>query len=124
MSSAEGWGRRRSGSGRHDVYDSATDTVDDSRAVADAAQRGRLVRAERRIVRRWRVQGPGDGHDVQRAEVYDPAANKWTALPPLPVGRHAGAAIALGDQAYVIGGNNGWRRSRGEEILTFRLPAS
>lgn len=113
-------------SGRHDVYDAATDTwttaaplLTPRSAGVSFVQNGRIVYAG------GECKDPATGTTFNEAEVYDPAANKWTALPPLPVGRHAGAAIALGDQAYVIGGNNGCGANRAaREILTFRLPAS
>lgn len=41
------------------------------------------------------------------AEVYDPTANTWTALPSLPVGRSELAAAAVGDKIYAIGGYDG-----------------
>jgi N-acetylneuraminic acid mutarotase len=112
--------------GRHDVYDPALDTwttaaplLTPRSAGVSFAQNGRIVYAG------------GECKDVQtgttfnEAEVYDPATNTWTALPPLPEGRHAGAAVVVGDQAYVIGGNNGCGGNRAaKEILTFRLPPS
>ena len=35
---------------------------------------------------------------------YDPAANAWTALPPLPAERQAAAAQVIGDRLYVTSG--------------------
>ena len=36
---------------------------------------------------------------------YDPAADFWKALAPMPTRRNAGAAVAVGDKIYVIGGS-------------------
>jgi N-acetylneuraminic acid mutarotase len=35
---------------------------------------------------------------------YDPAADSWKALPPMPIKRGAASAAAVGDRIYVIGG--------------------
>ena len=35
---------------------------------------------------------------------YDPRADRWTALAPLPQGRHAFGAAWVGDRAYFVGG--------------------
>src|SRR5207302_723921 len=42
---------------------------------------------------------------IDRAWDYDPQADAWKALPPLPTRRGAGAAVALGGRIYVIGGS-------------------
>jgi N-acetylneuraminic acid mutarotase len=39
------------------------------------------------------------------AEVYDLAADKWLALPDMPVGLHGNPVAALGDRLYVLGGS-------------------
>jgi len=44
-----------------------------------------------------------DGVFVE-AEAYDPAADAWTALPPMLTPRHGTGAAALGDMLYVPGG--------------------
>jgi N-acetylneuraminic acid mutarotase len=113
-------------SGRHDVYDPASDTwttaaplLTPRSAGVSFAQNGRIVFAG------GECKDPATSTTFNEAEVYDPAANRWTALPPLPEGRHAGAAVVVGDQAYVLGGNNGCGANRAAtDVLTFRLPAS
>jgi hypothetical protein len=37
-------------------------------------------------------------------EVYDPAADRWTAAPNLPTPRHGLAVQGFGDTLYAIGG--------------------
>ncbi len=44
--------------------------------------------------------------NLASAEVYDPAANTWTLLAPMPAARTAVAAVAVNGIIYVIGGNN------------------
>ncbi len=57
-----------------------------------------------------------------KAFVYDPAADRWSPITSMPVKRMQGAAVAVGDAVYVIGGHAGTaKRSREEEIrVTFR----
>jgi N-acetylneuraminic acid mutarotase len=113
-------------SGRHDVYDAATDTWTTAAPLLTPRSAGVFfVQSNRIVYAGGECKDPQTGTTFNEAEVYDPATNTWTALPPLPSGRHAGAAIVVGDQAYVIGGNNGCGANRpAKEILAFRLPAS
>jgi N-acetylneuraminic acid mutarotase len=37
-------------------------------------------------------------------EVYDPATDRWSVAPPLPLARHGLAAAAVDGALYVIGG--------------------
>ena len=113
-------------SGRHDVYDQATDTWTNAAPLLTPRSAGvSFVQNGRIVYAGGECKDPQTGTTFNEAEVYDPATNRWTALPPLPAGRHAGAAVSVGDQAYVIGGNNGCGGNRAaREILAFRLPAS
>ncbi len=38
------------------------------------------------------------------AWVYDPASDRWSALPPLPTPRHGLGAATVGDRIHVFGG--------------------
>jgi N-acetylneuraminic acid mutarotase len=38
-------------------------------------------------------------------EAFDPKANSWRTLAPMPAGRHATAAAVLGDSVYLAGGS-------------------
>ena len=59
------------------------------------------------------VYAGGECKDAQASvtfpevEAYDPRTNQWTVLPALAPGRHAAAAAAVGEQAYLFGGNLG-----------------
>ena len=82
-------------------------------------QNGRIVYAG------GECKDPQASATFNEAEAYNPATNTWAALPQLPMGRHAGAAVVVGDEAYVIGGNNGCGGNRAaKDILAFRLPTS
>jgi hypothetical protein len=45
-----------------------------------------------------------DGAASDRADIYDPAANRWEPAPALPLGLHHSGMAALGDRVYVAGG--------------------
>jgi N-acetylneuraminic acid mutarotase len=112
--------------GRHDVYDPASDTWTNAAPLLTPRSAGVSIVLNGRIVYAGgECKDAAAGTTYNEAEVYDPATNKWTALPSLPIGRHAGAATVVGDQAYVIGGNNNCGANRpAKEILTFRLPGT
>lgn len=40
-----------------------------------------------------------------QVEVYDPATDQWAQLDPMPVGRHAVPAVAVGDRIVLPGGS-------------------
>jgi N-acetylneuraminic acid mutarotase len=51
--------------------------------------------------------------------VYDPGADRWSAIASMPERRMQGAAVAAGKAIYIIGGHRGLaKRSREEEIRT------
>lgn len=45
-----------------------------------------------------------DGAASDRADIYDPAANRWEPAPALPLGLHHSGMAAMGDRVYVAGG--------------------
>ena len=47
--------------------------------------------------------------------MYDPAANTWTALQPLPLPRHGLNVAAIGNRIYVMGGHTAGGPDGGEE---------
>jgi N-acetylneuraminic acid mutarotase len=59
-------------------------------------------------------QGPDDWEPVAGAWKYDPAADTWTPIAPLPAARGAAAASVLGGKIYVAGGSHACRR-KGEQ---------
>jgi N-acetylneuraminic acid mutarotase len=63
--------------------------------VASAVHKGRL----------YVFGGEGNKSDPKgvfgQVEVYDPATNQWTNLPPMPTPRHGTAATSIGDGIFV-----------------------
>jgi hypothetical protein len=49
---------------------------------------------------------PADNHSRADAARFDPATNKWDALPPLPAGRSSHDVVVAGDKLVVVGGWN------------------
>src|SRR2546428_11622176 len=50
------------------------------------------------------IGGETRGSVFANHEVYDPATDRWTTAPALPVARHGLAAAVVGGRLYVIGG--------------------
>jgi hypothetical protein len=48
--------------------------------------------------------GQGAAPILASAEAYDPDADRWEALPPMPAPRHHHAMAAVGGRVYVFGG--------------------
>ena len=63
------------------------------------------VAVESRIYTFGGIIGKGDQRRVVGAvEVYDPQADKWTALPSMPTARSTAKAVAIGNSIYILGG--------------------
>jgi N-acetylneuraminic acid mutarotase len=88
-------------------YDPATDTWGAVRARMPSA---RSAMASGVLGGRIYVTG-GEGQTGQymttfRAlEAYDPAANRWSVLPPMPVSRHGLAGAAIGNRIHMVSGD-------------------
>jgi N-acetylneuraminic acid mutarotase len=57
--------------------------------------------------------------------VYDPAVDRWSALPPLPTPRHGLGAATMGDRIHVFGGGltaGGNAATNVHEVLSIGLP--
>lgn len=48
--------------------------------------------------------GPAGWQPIDNAFEYDPAADSWKALAPMPTKRGAAVAVAVGSKLYVLGG--------------------
>jgi N-acetylneuraminic acid mutarotase len=56
---------------------------------------------------------PSDNHSLTECARFDPKANKWEPLPPLPAGRSSHDAVVAGDKLVVVGG---WQmKGKGEK---------
>jgi N-acetylneuraminic acid mutarotase len=108
---------------RHDVYDPATNTWSTAAPLITARSAGATFALNGRIVYAGgECKDPGASVTFTEVEAYDPRTNQWMTLPPLQPGRHAAAAVAVGEQAYLLGGNMGCGGMRpSKEILTFRM---
>jgi N-acetylneuraminic acid mutarotase len=63
-------------------------------------------------------------NSVSRAvEVYDPAANEWTALPMMPLARHGIVGGVVGNRLYIGGGHITAAFSGGEPLNSPNLDA-
>jgi N-acetylneuraminic acid mutarotase len=109
---------------RHDVYDPATNTWSMAAPLITARSAGATFVLDGRIVYTGgECKDPAASVTFSEVEVYDPRTDRWMALPPLQPGRHAAAAVAVGNQAYLFGGNTGCGGMRpSKEVLSFRMP--
>lgn len=108
---------------RHDVYDPATDTWRTAAPLLTARSAGATFVLGGRI-----VYAGGECRDAQaratfsEVEAYDPGTDRWSAVPPLQPGRHAASAVAMGDRAYLFGGNTGCGGTGpSKDVLIFRM---
>jgi N-acetylneuraminic acid mutarotase len=109
---------------RHDIYDPATNTWSTAAPLITARSAGATFTLDGRIVYAGgECKDPGASVTFTEVEAYDPRTNQWRALPALQPGRHAAAAVAVGEQAYLLGGNMGCGGNRpSKEVLAFRMP--
>jgi N-acetylneuraminic acid mutarotase len=90
--------------GRVQVYD----PDDESWSLgADMPWQGGAVAAARLGGQVFAAGGLVGGVAVSNAARYDPVANTWTALPPLPAARHHASAGSDGARWFVFGGRSG-----------------
>jgi len=111
-------------SARHDVYDPATNSWTTAAPLITARSAGATFALGGRIVYAGgECKDPGASVTFTEVEAYDPRTDRWMALPALQPGRHAAAAVAVGEQAYLLGGNIGCGGNRpSKEVLAFRMP--
>lgn len=109
---------------RHDVYDPATNTWTTAAPLITARSAGATFSLGGRIVYAGgECKDPRASVTFTEVEAYDPRTDQWMALPALQPGRHAAAAVAAGEQAYLLGGNIGCGGNRpSKEVLAFRMP--
>ena len=67
------------------------------------------------------ASGPAAWVPINNAWEYDPAADTWKALAPMPSKRGSPVAAAVGDKIYVIGGV-GLAPTASENFLNFNTP--
>jgi N-acetylneuraminic acid mutarotase len=113
------------------IYDPATDSwessLDPGSDLAPLPQaRGGMGTAVFADGKFWVMGGEtldGSGatanHVYDRVDVYDPAANSWSAGPPMPTARHGIFPVLAGHRIYVAGGGveSGHSSSTAHEVL-------
>jgi N-acetylneuraminic acid mutarotase len=87
-------------------YDPATDQWSGPRTRMPIARSaiGAGVYGGRIYVAGGEYQDPHMMATFRAVEAYDPAANTWTEMPPMPVSRHGLAVGVIGKRLYVISG--------------------
>jgi N-acetylneuraminic acid mutarotase len=79
----------------HSRFDSVAVTLPDGRVLVAGGQRP--TQYDHRVV---------TTETTSDADLYDPLADSWTALPPMPGRRAGGAAVALADgSVFIVGGH-------------------
>lgn len=105
----------------HDVYDPATHSWRSAAPLLTARSSGAATFYHGLIL--YAGGECKDGKTFSENEAYDSKTNRWLALSPLPPGRHAFGAAAIGEYAYFTGGALGCGGgSPSDELLVFRLP--
>jgi N-acetylneuraminic acid mutarotase len=109
--------------GRHDVYDPRTNSWSEAAPLPTPRSAGVGAFIGGRIVYAGgECKDAAMGTTYDEVEMYNPMTNAWTKLPPMPSGRHAAAAVAVGAVMYIVGGNNGCGGQRPlKEVQTLRL---
>lgn len=108
---------------RHDVYDPATNTWSTAAPLITARSAGAAFYLDGRIIYAGgECKDPRASVTFSEVEAYDPRTDQWIALPALRPGRHAAAAVAVGEQAYLLGGNIGCGGTGpSKDVLAFRM---
>jgi N-acetylneuraminic acid mutarotase len=109
--------------GTHFIYDPKTDSWTRAASLLTPRSAGVGFYLNGRI-----VYAGGECKDrsirqtFDEVEAYDPDTDSWTALTPMPAGRHAAGVVVMDDEAYIIGGNIGCGgRQPAKDVLVFRL---
>ena len=63
-----------------------------------------------------RTPGGPTQFPIDNSWEYDPVADSWRALAPMPLRRMAAAAVELGGKIYVMGGASPWRGLENESL--------
>ena len=92
-------------------YDPATDMwgVPRARMTTPRASMVAGVYNGRIYISGGEIQSAQVSSTFRAVEAFDPAANQWILLPPMPLGRQPVAGDVIGDTFYVVSGDNGDR---------------
>jgi N-acetylneuraminic acid mutarotase len=111
---------------RHDVYDPATGAWSKAAPLPRPRSSGAYTVLKGLILfagGECKPGGkPGDRLTYDDVDGYDPKTDRWTALAPLPEGRHAFGAATVGTVAYFAGGTPTCGGGNTADMLAFTLP--
>ena len=89
----------------HEIFDPATNTWITGPALPTGRSGIAVVALDgRAYVFGGETVTASSGKTFNEAERFDPAANRWERLPPMPTARHGLGAATVGDAIYVISG--------------------
>ena len=101
-------------------YDPAADRWTKKKTMPQPAHHSALVGYNNKIYAFGgavqRQPGGSTQFPIENAWEYDPAADTWRALAPMPIRRMAAAAVESGGKIYVIGGAGPWRGLENEPL--------
>ncbi len=88
-------------------YDPSTDTWGSARARMPSARSAMAsgVHGGRIYVTGGEGQNAQMMYTFRALEAYDPAANRWSALPSMPVSRHGLAGAVIGNRLHMVSGD-------------------
>jgi hypothetical protein len=106
---ADSWNGADILSSSNEVYDPLTDTWE-TKTSLPTLRRGldaNVVDGKIYLIGGYRISSPGGGIYLQEfnvTEVYDPAADTWITMAPLPTAVYNYASAVVNNKIYVIGG--------------------
>ena len=105
----------------HSVYDPATNAWSSAPFLLEPRSGGAAVLYHDRIL----LMGGecNGGKPFAQNEAYDLKTMKWTALAPMPSGRHGFYAVSDGQAVYVAGGSPNCGGGTSETLMVFTIPA-
>jgi N-acetylneuraminic acid mutarotase len=124
-----GWGEGKARGANYE-YDPATDKWTKKKSMPRPAHHAALATANGKIYvmggfvppQDTQIPVGGAWHPIDDAWEYDPAADSWKTLAPLPSKRGAAVAVEAGGKIYVIGGATTVEGSK-DPFFTFFGPA-
>jgi N-acetylneuraminic acid mutarotase len=106
----------------HSVYDPATNAWSSAPFLPEPRSGGTAVVYHDRILL---MGGECDrGKPFAQNEAYDLKTMTWTALAPMPSGRHGFYAVSDGQAVYVAGGSPNCGGGTSETLMVFTLPST
>ena len=105
----------------HSVYDPATNAWSSAPFLMEPRSGGAAVLHQDRIL----LMGGecNGGKPFAQNEAYDVKTMKWTAMAPMPSGRHGFYAVSDGQAVYVAAGSPNCGGGTSETLMVFTIPA-